>query len=134
MHAISISELLFIEADGNYCNIWLTNNDPFVRLLKDKREEESIKNRDEATEKKRAINKITLVMQIGDIENVIKKSSNKVKENLVRIGRSYIINLHYLFKIDLNESLLWLMDTDHNIFKLKMEHNQLTQLKKGLGK
>lgn len=134
MHLVSVSELLFIEADGNYSDIWLTKNDPFLHEINDKGGEMKAVNRDEVMKKNHSIKKIQLVMQLGDIEKIIKKSSNKVRENLVRIGRSYIVNMDYLFKIELSESLLWLMDTDHNIFKLKVEHNDLVELKKELGK
>ncbi|MCQ2330173.1 MAG: hypothetical protein MJZ93_06435 [Paludibacteraceae bacterium] len=134
MHLVSVRELLFIEADGNYSNVWLTNNDPFLHVIKEKGSEEKVINRDEVTEKNHSIKKIQLVMQLGDIEKRIEKSSNNVREKLVRIGRSYIVNVDYLFRIDLSESLLYLMDTDHNIFKLKIEHQYLVKLKEKLGK
>lgn len=121
--AISISELLYIEAGGNYSTLWLTNKPP-VRASKEK---------DEGT----AHNKvdITVAMQLGDIEKIIIKSDNQVRKSLVRVGRSYIINFDYLFKIDLTNSTLHLMDSDHNIYRLEdVGRDKLVELKKQIEK
>lgn len=125
-YVISVRELLFIEASGNYSTFWLTNRPP-MRADKNKSEKEDGTPHNMVD--------ITIALQLGVIHEMIKKSKNDIRKSLVRIGRSYIVNINYIFKIDITNSMLYLMDSDHNVYKLEdTGRDNLIELKKELEK
>lgn len=68
---VASKNIFYIKADGNYCQLILTNG-----------EEQQIS------------------MQLGMIEKSVKKQLKKTGINFIRIGKSLIINRKYIYKID----------------------------------
>ncbi|MBO4738610.1 MAG: LytTR family transcriptional regulator [Bacteroidales bacterium] len=93
---IASVDILYIHADGNSSDLYLTNGE-----------------------------KQTISMQLGEIENTIKNQLKKTAVNLVRIGKSHIINRTYIYKIDTVKQHLILSvgnngrSIDYNIFKVE---------------
>lgn len=121
-HFINVSQILYIKADGDYINIYLTNNDP----IKIPRETGN----DGKPEGNTTKYNIQLTIQLGVVDKIIQKSSNDIRKHLVRIDRSYIINIDYIFKINLTESSIYLMDPSNKIYSLKISRERLAELKK----
>lgn len=123
---IPVSQILYIKADGDYINIYLTNNDP-IQIRREK-------GNDGKTEISTIKYELQLAIQLGYVDKIIEKSSNKIRKHLVRIDRSYIINIDYIFKINLTESNIYLMDPSNRIYPLRISRERLTELKKKLEK
>lgn len=113
---ISISQLLYIKAEGNYSYFFWIDNAPHPAGKPDK-----------------TIGTV-ITIQLGEIDKLIEKLDNDDRKKLVRIGRSLIINLQYLYKIDLTRTELLLMDRAHNIHTLEASHEALSKLKKAIDK
>lgn len=113
---ISISQLLYIKAEGNYSYFFWIDNTPHPAGKPDKTIETLI------------------TIQLGEIDKLIEKLDNDDRKKLVRIGRSLIINLQYLYKIDLTRTELLLMDRAHNIHTLEASHEALSKLKEAIDK
>lgn len=113
---ISISQLLYIKAEGNYSYFFWIDNAPHPAGKPDK-----------------TIGTV-ITIQLGEIDKLIEKLDNDDRKKLVRIGRSLIINLQYLYKIDLTRTELHLMDRAHNIHTLEASHEALSKLKKAIDK
>ena len=113
---ISISQLLYIKAEGNYSYFFWIDNAPHPAGKPDK-----------------TIGTV-ITIQLGEIDKLIEKLDNDDRKKLVRIGRSLIINLQYLYKIDLTRTELLLMDRAHNIHTLEASHEALSKLKEAIDK
>ena len=113
---ISISQLLYIKAEGNYSYFFWIDNTPHPAGKPDKTIE------------------TVITIQLGEIDKLIEKLDNDDRKKLVRIGRSLIINLQYLYKIDLTRTELLLMDRAHNIHTLEASHEALSKLKEAIDK
>ena len=102
--AIESSLVAFVKANGNYCSVYYIN----------KRE-------------------ILLTVSIGDIEQKLKKNNNDL-DLFVKVGRSFIINQHYVHRIDLLRQLLILSngDTADKDFVIKISKGLLKQYKNAL--
>ncbi len=93
---IASNDILYIHAEGNYSTLYLTNGE---------------------------VQQISL--QLGTIEQLIKKQLKKTGINLIRIGKSHIINRTYIYKIDTVKQHLILSvgnngrSVDYNIFEVE---------------
>ena len=65
---ISLDEVLFCSASGNYTDIYMVNHTKYP----------------------------TIRIQLGQLWTKIEKLGKMVEHNLVRIGRSYIINIKFI--------------------------------------
>lgn len=115
---IEVSQLLYIEASGNYSVFHFLDKDPQV-IEKDKHPYKF---------------DTQVTMQLGKIDEIINRLDRKSRASLVRIDRSIIINMDYLLKIDLSNHRLLMMDTEHNVYPVKVAEDKLAEFKKALDK
>ena len=83
---ISIEDILFAKADGNYSNIYLTQHTKYD----------------------------TIRIQIGQLWKLIEEAVSSEKHSLARIGRSYIIAIKYLQYADPKQRTITL-HTDRDV-------------------
>ncbi len=97
---IDISKIVFFEADGNYTNIILANQLKGV-----------------------------VCMNLARMQQVL---SEKLKEQatiFARIGKKHIVNLSYVYQINVLRQRLVLSDGEHFTFSLEVSKEALKHLK-----
>lgn len=98
-HSIAVSHLVYVEADGNYTDFHM-------------RDEE---------------NMFSMTMQLGEVEDIIDRSRGV--DNFARVGRSLIVNLDYVRSIDLSKDKFVLADNANFRVELEASHKALLSLK-----
>lgn len=97
---IAASHILYISSDGNYCNFFQTGGE--MRLV---------------------------TFQLGQIERMIADQLPELSRNFVRIGKSLIINLNYVYYIHVPKQQLILVDKQQNRYTLSASKEALKALK-----
>lgn len=102
---LEAGEILCIHADGNYC----------MMTLSDGRE-------------------MQLWMNLLEVTRLIDEQMKNEQAVFVRTGRQYILNLHYISRIDTkkDELTLWRKDITAPILIKTISHEALTKLSKGI--
>jgi len=77
---IKINDILYLEADRNYTKLLLTEGIQF-----------------------------TFAINLGKIEEMLESQIRDAKSMLIRVGKSYIINKHYILQINLPRQKLLLL-------------------------
>ena len=94
-------DIVSIEADGNYSTLYIIGEEKRVVLF-----------------------------QLGQLERMIGEQLGEEAVPFVRIGRSLIINLNYIYYINLNRQVLLLREPNgHRHETLKVSHESLKKLK-----
>ncbi len=98
---VSANNIIYIKSDGNYSHILQTGGE--MRMASE---------------------------QLGEVEKLIRKQlSAAIGDNLVRIGKSLIINLKYIYFIQVPKQQLILMDGQQNLHSLSASKDALKALK-----
>ncbi len=97
---IRTSQLLYIQSDGNYSSLFLTGGEMRV-----------------------------VTFQLGQLEKILAAQLPDSDNNFVRIGRSLIINLNYVFYINLSKQQLIMADKDQGRYTLNASREALASLK-----
>jgi DNA-binding LytR/AlgR family response regulator len=97
---LDISKIVYFVADGNYTNVMLLN-----KL------------------------KCSVGMNLGQMEKVLTDRLQEKSKIFVRIGKSYVINMNYIFQIQVPRKRLLLTDYDGCIYSLEMSKEALKKLK-----
>ena len=71
------SRIICIEADGNYCNLHLSNGNEYL-----------------------------LSFQLGQVENIIKEQLSYTNHSFVRVGKSLIINMDELICVNITKQTI----------------------------
>lgn len=100
LQRIDISKIVYFEADGNYTNIMMIN-------------------------KLRA----TIGMNLGEMEKSLAAQLGDDAKIFMRIGRGFIINLNYIYSINVLKQQLILSDYDHFAFQLGVSKDALRKMK-----
>lgn len=93
-------QILYISSDGNYCNIFQTGGE--IRLV---------------------------TYQLGQIERMIAEQLPELSKHFVRIGKSLIVNLHFVYYIHVSKQQLILVDSQQNRYTLSASKEALKALK-----
>ena len=99
---IAPERIVYISSDGNYCNLFLTDNE--TRML---------------------------TFQLGQIESMIHDQLGAEGNLFIRIGRSLIINRSYIYYINIQNQRLILSDNvrfTHTVSASKEAMKQLKEL------
>lgn len=98
---VSANHIMYIKSDGNYSHILQTGGE--MRMVTE---------------------------QLGDVEKLIRKQlPDVIGNNLVRIGKSLIINLKYIYFIQVPKQQLILIDGQQNLHSLSASKDALKALK-----
>ena len=94
-------DIVFIQADRNYSEIIMSNGE---------------------------LANVTL--QLGALADIINRQLHTEHPQFIRLGRSYIINLKYIYHIRLNPAKLWMKSQSGKIHEVpKVAHEALVKLK-----
>ncbi len=100
---IRISNILYLEADRNYTKLLLTEGIQF-----------------------------TFAINIGKIEGMLDTQASDSRSQLVRVGKSYIINKNYILQINLPKQKLLLLVPGSKPRELVVPREPLKALKESL--
>lgn len=102
---VNIRHLLYIQADGNYSILCQVGGE----------------NR-------------TVTMQLGQIEKLLDQQIDNSDDYFVRIGRGLIVNISFIYLINLPKQQLILSDSHQGKYTLNASRQSLTELKEFIEK
>lgn len=100
LQRIEVSKIVYFEADGNYTDIVMVN-------------------------KLRA----SILMNLGEMENALAAQLGDGANIFMRIGRRFIINLRYVYSVNVLKQQLILSDYDHFAFQVSISKDALRKMK-----
>ena len=100
LQRIEVSKIVYLEADGNYTDIVMVN-------------------------KLRA----SILMNLGEMEKALAAQLGVEAQMFMRIGKRFIINLRYVYSINVLKQQLILSDYDHFAFQVSISKEALKKMK-----
>ena len=100
LQRIEVSKIVYFEADGNYTNIVMVN-----KL------------------------KASVCMNLGEMEKVLAEQLKDESLHFMRIGKRFIINMQYVYSINVLKQQLILSDYDHFAFQVSISKEALRAMK-----
>lgn len=100
LQRIDVSKIVYFEADGNYTDIVMVN-------------------------KLRA----SICMNLGEMEKAIAAQIGDEARIFMRIGKRFIINMRYVYSINVLKQQLVLSDYDHFAFQVSISKDALKKMK-----
>ena len=100
LQRIEVSKIVYFEADGNYTDIVMVN-------------------------KLRA----SILMNLGEMEKALAAQLGAEAQTFMRIGKRFIINLSYVYSINVLKQQLILSDYDHFAFQVTISKEALKNMK-----
>ena len=100
LQRIDVSKIVYFEADGNYTDIVMVN-----KL------------------------KASICMNLGEMEKAIAEQIGEESRHFMRIGKRFIINMHYVYSINVLKQQLILSDYDHFAFQVNISKEALKKMK-----
>ena len=97
---IEVSKIVYFEADGNYTNIVTCNKI-----------------------------KSTVCMNLGQMQQLLSQRLSEDSSTFARIGKRYIVNLNYVYKINSLKRTLALTDFSNFLILLEVSKDALRNLK-----
>lgn len=93
-------KIAYFESDGNYTYIVTCNNQ-----------------------------KICITLNLAHTEEAIATQMDKMAKQFMRIGRRFVVNMNYIYQIDIQKQQLMLSDWEHFVFTLPVSKDALKQVK-----
>ena len=100
LQRIDVSKIVYFEADGNYTDIIMVN-------------------------KLRA----SVCMNLGEMEKAVAAQIGDAAKIFMRIGKRFIINMQYVYSINVLKQQLVLSDYDHFAFQVSISKEALRKMK-----
>ena len=100
LQRIEVSKIVYFEADGNYTTIVMVN-------------------------KLRA----SICMNLGEMERTLASQLGSESLRFMRIGKRFIINMQYVYSINVLKQQLILSDYDHFAFQVSISKDALKKMK-----
>ena len=100
LQRIDVDKIVYFEADGNYTDIVMVN-------------------------KLRA----SICMNLGEMESLLATQLGEESKSFMRIGRRFIINMQYVYQINVLKQQLILSDYDHFAFQVSISKDALKKMK-----
>lgn len=100
LQRIEVSKIVYFEADGNYTDIVMVN-------------------------KLRA----SICMNLGEMERALAAQIGDEAKMFMRIGKRFIINMRYVYSINVLKQQLVLSDYDHFAFQVSISKDALKKMK-----
>ena len=100
LQRIEVSKIVYFEADGNYTDIVMVN-------------------------KLRA----SICMNLGEMERALAAQIGDEVKMFMRIGKRFIINMRYVYSINVLKQQLVLSDYDHFAFQVSISKEALKKMK-----
>lgn len=105
MLRLTFDEILYIRSDGNYCVMTLSSGE-----------------------------EVQLWMNLKAITDTIDEQMREQQVVFVRVGKQYVLNLHYISRIDTkkDELTLWRKELPNKIVLDSISHKALSLLEEGI--
>ena len=100
LNRIDVSKIVYFEADGNYTTVVMVN-------------------------KLRA----AICMNLGEMEKALTAQLGPEDRTFMRIGKRFIINMQYIYQINVLKQQLILSDYDHFAFQISISKEALRKVK-----
>ena len=100
LQRIDVSKIVYFEADGNYTDIVMVN-----KL------------------------KASICMNLGEMEKALAEQIGEESRHFMRIGKRFIINMQYVYSINVLKQQLILSDYDHFAFQVTISKEALKKMK-----
>lgn len=100
LNRIEVSKIVYFEADGNYTTVVMVN-------------------------KLRA----AIYMNLGEMEKALVEQLGPEDKTFMRIGKRFIINMQYIYQINVLKQQLILSDYDHFAFQISISKDALRKVK-----
>lgn len=100
LYRLDCSKIIYMEGDGNYTTIVLMN-----KL------------------------KASVCMNLSDMQKLISESLKERASIFARVGKRFIVNLNYIYQINVLRQVLTVSDGVHFAFQLGISKDALRQLK-----
>ena len=100
LQRIEVSKIVYFEADGNYTTIVMIN-------------------------KLRA----SVGMNLGEMERVLAAQIGDESQRFMRIGKRFIVNMNYIYQVDIQKQVLMLSDCEHFLFQMPVSKEALKTVK-----
>lgn len=100
LNRIDVEKIVYFEADGNYTDIVMVN-------------------------KLRA----AICMNLGEMERTLAQQLTSQDNTFMRIGKRFIINMRYIYQINVLKQQMILSDYDHFAFQISISKDALRKVK-----
>lgn len=98
---IHAADIVYVEAEGNYSKLYIIGGE-----------------------------QQTMLIQLGQLEQMMREQLADEAAMFVRVGRGYIVNRNYIYNINLSLQFLVMRDAQGHCYpKLRMSHDALKKLK-----
>ena len=97
---LDFAKMVYIEGDGNYSYIVMSNKA-----------------------------KVCICMNLAHMEQHLATQLNEQSKRLMRIGKRFIVNMNYIFQVDLQKQVLMLSDFENFVYQLPISKEALKTVK-----
>lgn len=97
---LDIQKIVYFEGDGNYTYIVTANKQ-----------------------------KVCVTLNLTHTEDALASQLGDVGRQFMRIGKRFIVNMNYIFQVDIQKQVLMLSDLDHFLFQLPVSKEALKTVK-----
>lgn len=73
--------------------------------------------------------KICITMNLAHTEEAIASQLGKIARQYMRVGKRFIVNMRYIYQVDIQKQQLLLSDYEHFVFTLPISKDALKQVK-----
>lgn len=97
---LDIQKIVYFEGDGNYTYIMTANKQ-----------------------------KVCVTLNLAHIEEALAAQLGDSAKQFMRIGKRFIVNMNYIYQIDIQKQTLMLSDCEHFLFQLPVSKEALKTVK-----
>ena len=97
---LDIQKIVYFEGDGNYTYIVIANKQ-----------------------------KVCVTMNLSHTEEALALQLGDVAKQFMRIGKRFIVNMNYIYQVDILKQMLMLSDYEHFLFQLPVSKEALKTVK-----
>lgn len=95
-----VQKIVYFEGDGNYTYIVIANKQ-----------------------------KVCLTMNLAHTEEALASQLGELAKRFMRIGKRFIVNMNYIYQVDIPKQTLMLSDCEHFLFQLPVSKEALRAVK-----
>lgn len=97
---LDIQKIVYFEGDGNYTYIVTANRQ-----------------------------KVCITLNLAHTEDALAAQLGDVAKHFMRIGKRFIVNMNYIYQIDIQKQVLMLSDCEHFLFQMPVSKEALKVVK-----
>ena len=97
---LDIQKIVYFESDGNYTYIVTANKQ-----------------------------KVCLTINLAHTEEALASQLGEKAQRFMRIGKRFIVNMNYIYQVDIQRQVLMLSDYEHFLFQMPVSKDALKRVK-----